>query len=87
MPVKDTPLHRAVKALGGQEKTAAIIKKSQTAVSEYLRKGNAPADVCMRIETATGGRYKAEEIRPDLADVFVNFRRTAAAEAPQQAVA
>lgn len=78
---KDTPLHRAVAALGGQAKAAAVIKKSQPTLSEYLRKGNAPADVCMRIEVATGGEYTAEEFRPDLADVFASFRaRTASAQ-------
>lgn len=74
MSAKDTPLHRAVKALGGQEKTAAIIKRSQPTLSQYLRNGNAPVLVCMRIEMATGGQYKAEQLRPDLADVFAAFR-------------
>ena len=74
MRKKDTPLHRAVKALGGQGKTAAIIKKSQPMLSEYLSKGNAPADVCMRLEVATGGEYTAEQFRPDLADVFAAYR-------------
>lgn len=80
MRTKDTPLHRAVRALGGQDKTAAIIKRSQPTLSEYLRKGNTPADVCMRIEVATAGEYTAEQIRPDLADVFVSFRARTASE-------
>lgn len=81
---KDTPLHRAVKALGGQGKAAAIIKKSQPTLSEYLRKGNAPADVCMRLEVATGGEYTAEQFRPDLADVFAAYRAGHRKAAQQQ---
>lgn len=81
MRAKDTPLHKAVKALGGQKEAAAIVKKSQPQLSEYLRKGNTPADVCMRIEVATGGEYKAEQFRPDLADVFANFRSARAEQA------
>jgi DNA-binding transcriptional regulator YdaS (Cro superfamily) len=74
MSDKETPLHRAVKALGGQAKVAAITKKKQPTISEYLRKGNAPADFCMRIELATGGEYTADQFRPDLADVFASYR-------------
>jgi hypothetical protein len=30
----------------------------------------------MRLEVATQGRYRAEDMRPDLADVFKRFRRS-----------
>lgn len=71
----DTPLHRAIKVLGGQSNAAAILKRSQASISGYLNGGSPPADVCMRIEVATKGEFKAEELRPDLADVFAGFRR------------
>lgn len=71
----DTPLHRAIKALGGQSTAAAILKRSQATISGYLNGGSPPADVCMRIEVATKGEYRAEDLRPDLADVFAGFRR------------
>lgn len=71
----ETPLHRAIKSLGGQNSAAAILKRSQATISGYLNGGSPPADVCMRIEVATKGEFKAEELRPDLADVFAGFRR------------
>ena len=72
----ETPLQKAIKSLGGQKKAAAILKRSQPTLSGYVRDGKPPADVCMRIEVATGGEHTAEEIRPDLAEVFAGFRRT-----------
>lgn len=74
-PQPESPLRRAIQALGGQVSAAAILKRSQATISGYLNGGSPPADVCMRIEVATNGQYKAEEIRPDLADVFAGFRR------------
>lgn len=76
--VDPTPLHRAIKALGGQNSAAAILKRSQATISGYLNGGSPPADVCMRIEVATNGEFKAEDLRPDLADVFAGFRRAEA---------
>lgn len=74
--MEKTPLQKAIDALGGQKKAALILKRSQPTLSGYIREGNTPADVCMRIEVATGGEHTAESIRPDLAEVFAGFRRT-----------
>lgn len=76
-PKTDTPLETAIKRLGGQQATAKLLGKGQSTVSDYVTKGNAPADVCMRLELATDGAVKAEAIRPDLADVFLKFKAIA----------
>ncbi len=65
---------KAIKALGGQQAAAGLLGRKQSTLSGYVKDGNAPADVCMRIEIETKGEYRAEQIRPDLADVFTRFR-------------
>lgn len=72
---------KAIDALGGQKAAAEKIGRSQSTVSGYLKDGNAPADVCMRIEVETNGAFAAEELRPDLADTFRAFRRSKPKEA------
>jgi DNA-binding transcriptional regulator YdaS (Cro superfamily) len=42
-----------------------------------MTSGKPPAEVCLRIEVATHGRFKAEDLRPDLKDVFASWRRLA----------
>lgn len=69
-----SPLENAIAALGGPLKAAAVLGRAQPTISGYLRDGNPPADVCMRIEVATNGEFLAEQIRPDLADDFKAFR-------------
>ena len=70
----DTPIQAAVAALGGQVKTAEIVGRAQSRISAYLASGKPPVDVCMTIEAATKGKYTAEQLRPDLAHVFAQFR-------------
>lgn len=69
-----TPIKRAVLHLGGQAKTAEILGKVQSRVSDYVRSGKPPAEVCIKIELATKGKFTAEQLRPDLADAFKAFR-------------
>lgn len=69
-----SPLQKAIDALGGQTKAALVIKRKQATISGYLNGGSPPADVCLRIEVATNGEFTAEQLRPDLADVFIAFR-------------
>lgn len=66
----------AIDRLGGPLAAAAKLKRRQPTISGYLKDGNAPADVCMRLEIETGGEFLAEHMRPDLADVFKEFRQT-----------
>lgn len=81
----DTPFKRAIKALGGQIKAAALLQRSQSTISSYVTANNPPADICMRIEVATGGEYRAEDMRPDLAAVFKEFREGTPPTQPQAA--
>jgi DNA-binding transcriptional regulator YdaS (Cro superfamily) len=70
----ESPFQEAIKDLGGPTKAAAVLGRKQPTISGYLRDGNPPADVCMRIEVATNGRFTAEQLRPDLAEDFKAFR-------------
>jgi DNA-binding transcriptional regulator YdaS (Cro superfamily) len=72
--MSESPFHEAIKDLGGPTKAATILGRKQPTISGYLRDGNPPADVCMRIEVATNGKHAAEKLRPDLADDFKAFR-------------
>ncbi len=73
----DTPIHEAVAALGGQVKTAEIVGRAQSRISAYLASGKPPVDVCMAIEAATEGKFTAEQLRPEVAHIFSNFRKPA----------
>jgi len=64
----------AIKALGGPLAAADRLGRAQSTISGYLKDGNAPADVCMKLEVETG--YAAEDMRPDLAETFRAFRRS-----------
>lgn len=65
---------QAIKELGGQKPTSELVGCAQSTISSYATGGNPPADVCIRIEVATGGKFRADKMRPDLADVFAEFR-------------
>ena len=81
----ESPFHEAIKDLGGPTKAAAVLGRAQPTISGYLRDGNPPADVCMRIEVATDGKHTAEKMRPDLADDFKAFRALTPAKAKKRA--
>lgn len=67
----------AIDRLGGPLAAAAKLSRKQPTISGYIKDGNAPAEVCMRIEIETAGEYRAETLRPDLADMFNRFRQLA----------
>lgn len=75
-------LHLAIEKLGGPTKAAAILGRKQPTISGYLKDNNPPLDVCLKIEAATEGEYRAEQLRPDLADAF-GALRTMAKPAPK----
>lgn len=61
----DTPLIRAIKVAGSQTELARRIGKTQGHISTWLRRGaKTPANMVLRIETATG--VSRHELRPDL---------------------
>jgi DNA-binding transcriptional regulator YdaS (Cro superfamily) len=72
--MSESPFHSAIDDLGGPTKAAAILGRKQPTISGYLKDGKPPADVCMRVEVATKGKHRAEQLRPDLADDFKAFR-------------
>ena len=75
MPATDA-FKNAIESLGGPLAAAEKLNRKQPTISGYLKEGNAPADVCMRIEIETAGKYLAEDMRPDLAEMFKAFRQS-----------
>lgn len=74
---KCTPsFEAAIEKLGGPLAAAGKLGRKQPTISGYVKDGNAPAEVCMRIEIETEGAFAAETLRPDLADVFRRFRNS-----------
>lgn len=67
----------AIEKLGGPLAAAGKLGRKQPTISGYIKDGNAPAEVCMRIEIETAGEHRAETLRPDLADMFQKFRQVA----------
>lgn len=61
-------LKKAVDILGGQNKTARILSVSQPTVHYWLNESEngIPAEYCAKMEEATLGRIKREQLRPDL---------------------
>lgn len=53
--------------LGGPTAAAKAIEKPQSSVSEALsQRKKVPAEWCIPIERATGGKVKRHQLRPDL---------------------
>lgn len=61
-----TPIEKAVAIVGGPAKLAAILGKSAQAVC-FWRDGKRklPAELCARIEGATGGQVTRRDLRPN----------------------
>jgi DNA-binding transcriptional regulator YdaS (Cro superfamily) len=63
-------LARCIDILGGQGPTGSVVGRTQTAISECLRKGKkVPAEWCIPLETATRGageEISRHQLRPDL---------------------
>lgn len=58
-------LHKAVSIAGSQKALADQIGVVQSAVANWLKRGNIPAEHCLAIEKATGGQVTRQELRPD----------------------
>lgn len=64
---KITPLHRAIYLMGGAGNLAKAIGVAPATVSHWVNKRNGvPSNFnyCVRIEEATQGKVKAEELAP-----------------------
>ena len=60
-------LERCIQILGSQYKVADAVGVRQPSVSHQVRHGTAvPAEWCLALEAATGGRVTRHELRPDL---------------------
>ena len=58
---------RAIEHFGSQEKLAKALDVSQGAISQYATGNKRPsAEVAIRLEEASGGTIKAEDLRPDV---------------------
>lgn len=70
-------LQAAICAIGSQGKLAALLGKQQGHVGKWLhRDRKVPAEMCIAIERATGGKVTRYELRPDVfGDPPVNGRR------------
>lgn len=60
-------LHRAAEILGSQAALARAIGRTQQAVNGVFSRGaEPPAEWCLPIERATGGKVTRHELRPDI---------------------
>ena len=60
-----TALDKAIAILGNRSALARSLDITPWALSKW-DKNNPPRDRCLAIEQATGGKVKAEDLRPDI---------------------
>jgi DNA-binding transcriptional regulator YdaS (Cro superfamily) len=63
-------IQRAIDIAGSQKKLADLCGVAQPTVWRWLHGGGIDARYVMKIVSATDGKIKAPEIRPDLAQLF-----------------
>lgn len=63
-------IQKAVAIAGSQQKLAALCGVKQPTVWRWLHGGGIDARYVSSIVKATGGKVKAQEIRPDLAELL-----------------
>jgi len=59
-------IHKAIMIAGNQEKLAAAVGVSQTAVHKWLKGGKISAENAFAIHTVTNGAVDKCELRPDI---------------------
>ena len=60
-------ISKAIEIVGSQKQLAKAVDLTQAAISQYATGLKRPsAEVAIRIEAATKGRVRVEDIRPDL---------------------
>lgn len=68
MKPEQAHIQRLISHFGDQTKTAKALRVTQAAVSCWLNgKYSMSAKIATRAERVTGGKFKAEELCPDLA--------------------
>lgn len=59
-------LDEACKHVGTQEALAALLGVKSASISGWRERGRVPAERCLAIERATGGKVTCHELRPDV---------------------
>lgn len=59
-------LLKAISLFGSQTALAKAIDGSPQTISNWIARGNIPAEHCPAIEQATGGAVRCEDLRPDV---------------------
>jgi DNA-binding transcriptional regulator YdaS (Cro superfamily) len=67
-------VEKASDLLGSQRRLAAAAGVSHALISRIIANGEIGAELAIKIERATGGAVKREQLRPDL---FRGFKREA----------
>lgn len=71
-------ISKAINCLGSQDQLAKACDLTQAAISQYRTGAKRPsAETAIRIELATKGEVKADDLRPDIP--WAEFRGTKAA--------
>lgn len=65
----DAPIARAIKAVGGGRKLAALLNVSPMAVSQWKKRG-VPVERVPAVVRACDGAVQGYELRPDLPELF-----------------
>lgn len=65
IPVMEN-LKKAIHIVGSQAGLARSIGVVQQVVNNWIKRGNVPAEYCPRIERATNGAVRCEDLRPDI---------------------
>ena len=72
-------ISKAIDCLGSQEQLAKAVDLTQSAISSYVTGNKRPsAEVAIRIEAATDGKVRAEDLRPDVPWHVIRGKRAAA---------
>ena len=61
-----TALQKAIDRLGSQSQLAKALGLAPQVVSNWIRRGNIPAEHCPAIERVTGGAVRCEDLRADV---------------------
>lgn len=69
-------LRIAIDLFGSQALLAKEIGVSPQVISNWIKRGNIPAEYCPDIDRATNGRVRCEELRPDLESKWAYLRGT-----------
>jgi DNA-binding transcriptional regulator YdaS (Cro superfamily) len=59
-------IKRAAHIIGSQSGIASAVGVAPQVVHNWIKRGNVPAEYCPRIERATHGAVRCEDLRPDV---------------------